>query len=119
MNAGLSLVTNHNISSQAILDPKTSKRIFELAKDQQDELEEADEDEVLSDSSFSRARDLEEIDDDEAAEEYTGFLDVDQEEHELVRLLSLFDVRSHRCDCNSYAGHRRGRHKSLRYTIAA
>ncbi|KZV71408.1 Bystin-domain-containing protein [Peniophora sp. CONT] len=72
-----------DLESDAILDPKTSKRIFDLAKDQQDELEEADDEEILSDSSFSRARDLEEIDDEEAAEEYTGFLDVDQEEHDL------------------------------------
>lgn len=41
-----------------VLDPKTSQRIFELAKDQQDELEmpEDDEEEATEASSFSRPR---------------------------------------------------------------
>ena len=40
-----SRVPNLTIYCQAILDPKTSRRIFELAKDQQDELEGSDDDE--------------------------------------------------------------------------
>ncbi len=41
-----------------VLDPKTSQRIFELAKDQQDELEmpEDDEEGTTEVSSFSRPR---------------------------------------------------------------
>lgn len=43
---------------KVVLDPKTSQRIFELAKDQQDELEmpEDDEEEATEVSSFSRPR---------------------------------------------------------------
>ncbi|KAI0035626.1 Bystin-domain-containing protein [Vararia minispora EC-137] len=57
-------------NTEAVLDPKASKRIFELAKVQQEELEEADEEDVLEDDDLVRARDLEEIDEDEAEGEY-------------------------------------------------
>ncbi|KAJ8698269.1 snoRNA-binding rRNA-processing protein, variant 2 [Pleurotus ostreatus] len=45
-------------NGEVVLDPKTSQRIFELAKDQQDELEmpEDDEEETTEVSSFSRPR---------------------------------------------------------------
>ncbi|KAG9219048.1 hypothetical protein CCMSSC00406_0001458 [Pleurotus cornucopiae] len=45
-------------NGEVVLDPKTSQRIFELAKDQQDELEmpEDDEEEATEVSSFSRPR---------------------------------------------------------------
>ena len=68
-----------------ILDPKTSKRIFQLARDQQDELEVPD-DEDVNENEFTRPRagDPESSDEEEADEEYEGFLDLDQEEHELV-----------------------------------
>ncbi|KAI0069189.1 cell adhesion protein byn-1 [Artomyces pyxidatus] len=69
---------------ETILDPRTSKRIFELARVQQDELDGPDEDEVIEDEfTRPRTRDLEEADDDEPDEEFQGFLDVDEDEHEL------------------------------------
>ncbi|TFY50804.1 hypothetical protein EVG20_g11320 [Dentipellis fragilis] len=68
---------------EVILDPKTSKKIFELAKSQQEELAEPDEEEVLDDDfTRPRLRDLEEADD-EDGDEYPGFIDIDEEEHEL------------------------------------
>lgn len=73
---------------QVILDPKTSKRIFELARDQQEELQEQPDDDDTFEDEFTRPRmnDLEDEDEDEVTEEYEGFLDLDHEEHELVRL---------------------------------
>ncbi len=71
---------------QAILDPKSSKRIFELARDQQDELDHPDPDEDVIEDNFTRPRnhDLEEADeDDDEQEEYQGFSG--DEERELVR----------------------------------
>ncbi|KAJ7162620.1 Bystin-domain-containing protein [Mycena crocata] len=56
--------TSEEDASEVILDPKTSQRIFELAKDQQDELEMADDDdddEVAQSSALRRPR----LDDDE------------------------------------------------------
>jgi hypothetical protein len=88
------LLTSHPIS-QTILDPKTSRRIFELARDQQDELDppEADEDEDIIEDDFTRprTRDLEQLDaddddDDEGEEEqFQG-----DEEREFVRRASFF-----------------------------
>ncbi|ETW84520.1 hypothetical protein HETIRDRAFT_146937 [Heterobasidion irregulare TC 32-1] len=71
-------------NGEVILDPKTSKRIFELARDQQDELEVPD-DEDVNENEFTRPRagDPESSDEEEADEGYEGFLDLDQEEHEL------------------------------------
>ncbi|TFK74451.1 cell adhesion protein byn-1 [Pluteus cervinus] len=61
--------SNDEEGGEAILDEKTSRRIFELAQDQQDELEvpdDEDEDEVPhSDRKFSQARDRAEVDEDE------------------------------------------------------
>ncbi|KAI0260531.1 Bystin-domain-containing protein [Gloeopeniophorella convolvens] len=71
--------------SEAILDPKTSRRIFELARDQQDELGDAadadDDDDVLEDEyTRPRARDPEQDDeDDEDDEEAHGFSGSDEE----------------------------------------
>jgi essential nuclear protein 1 len=59
--------------SEVVLDPKTSKRIFELAKSQQDELELPDEDldEPNSPQNFSRPRlPMETEDEDEDEDEY-------------------------------------------------
>ena len=69
---------------QAILDPKSSQRIFELARDQQDELDHPDPDEDIIEDSFTRprGRDLEEADEDDE-KEYQGFSG--DEERELVR----------------------------------
>jgi hypothetical protein len=76
---------------QAILDPKTSKRIFELARDQQDELNNPDVDEDVIEDDFTRprTRNLEELDDDDEdeEEEFQGFQD--DEERELVRHLTV------------------------------
>ncbi|TFY80521.1 hypothetical protein EWM64_g3492 [Hericium alpestre] len=71
-------------NGDVILDPKTSKRIFELAKSQQEELEEPDEEDVVDDD-FTRPRlqDLEEAEEEEDVENYHGFIDLDEEEHEL------------------------------------
>ena len=70
---------------QAILDPKTSERIFELARDQQDELDRPDADEDVIEDDFTRPRthDLEEDDEEDEEEEFQGFSG--DEERELVR----------------------------------
>jgi hypothetical protein len=71
---------------QTVLDPKTSRRIFELARDQQDELDlpDADADDDVIEDDFTRPRThLERIDEDEdEEEEFQGFSD---DERELVR----------------------------------
>ncbi|KAI0276125.1 Bystin-domain-containing protein [Russula aff. rugulosa BPL654] len=63
-------------SGETILDPKTSRRIFELARDQQDELDppEAEEDEDIIEDDFTRprTRDLEQLDDDDDDEGEEG-----------------------------------------------
>ena len=82
--------------SQTILDPKTSRRIFELARDQQDELDppdaEEDEDVIEDDFTRPRTRDLEQLDDDDddegGDEQFQGFSG--DEEHEFVRHLLVF-----------------------------
>jgi essential nuclear protein 1 len=82
--------------SQTILDPKTSKRIFELARDQQDELDppEAEEDEDVIEDDFTRprTRDLEQLDDDDddegEEEQFQGFSG--DEEREFVRRLLCY-----------------------------
>jgi len=75
---------------QTILDPTTSRRIFELARDQQDELDRPDQDEdedvIEDDFTRPRTRDLELVDEDEddgADEDFRGFSG--DEERELVR----------------------------------
>jgi essential nuclear protein 1 len=82
-----------NPISQTILDPKTSRRIFELARDQQDELDppeaEEDEDTIEDDFTRPRTRDLEQLDDDDddegEEEQFQG-----DEEREFVRRLLLY-----------------------------
>ncbi|KAH9970853.1 Bystin-domain-containing protein [Lactifluus volemus] len=72
---------------QAILDPKTSKRIFELARDQQDELNNPDVDEDVIEDDFTRprTRNLEELDEDDEdeEEEFHGFQDDEERELEI------------------------------------
>jgi hypothetical protein len=70
---------------QAILDPKTSQRIFELARDQQDELDHPDSEEDVIEDDFTRprTRDLEEVDEEDEEDEFQGFSG--DEERELVR----------------------------------
>jgi hypothetical protein len=86
-----SIAYSHPIS-QTILDPKTSRRIFELARDQQDELDppaEEDEDVIENDFTRPRTRDLEQLDDDDDDEgeegQFQGFSG--DEEREFVRRL--------------------------------
>lgn len=76
---------------QAILDPKSSKRIFELARDQQDELDLPDPDDDVIEDSFTRPRnhDLEDADEDDDEQDYHDFSG--DEERELVRTPSLPD----------------------------
>lgn len=78
------------IRAQVILDPKTSQRIFELAKDQQDELED-DEDSPLEssgdeeedgESKQTRLRAQDAMDDDD--DEDDVFHDIDEEVEEFV-----------------------------------
>jgi len=75
--------------SQTILDPITSRRIFYLARDQQDELDQPDTDEdqdvIENDFTRPRTRDLEQVDEDDEEEDFQGF--PDDEERELVRYL--------------------------------
>lgn len=66
-----------------ILDPKTSRKIFELARDQQDELEEVEddeEDEAQENAKFTlpRTQKVQDEDEDDDLEEY------DDEEYEEV-----------------------------------
>ena len=75
---------------QTILDSKASRRIFELARDQQDELDgqdpdEEDEDVIEDDFTRPRTHDLElvEDDDEDEDEQFEGFSG--DEERELVR----------------------------------
>lgn len=74
---------------QTILDPKASRRIFELARDQQDELDrqdpEEDEDVIEDDFTRPRTHDLELVDEDDEDEDeqFEGFSG--DEERELVR----------------------------------
>jgi essential nuclear protein 1 len=92
------VLTRPSIISQTILDPKTSRRIFELARDQQDELgpsdAEEDEDEEVIEDDFTRprTRDLEQLDDDDDDEgeegQFQGFSG--DEEREFVRRLLVF-----------------------------
>ena len=84
---------SHSIS-QTILDPKTSRRIFELARDQQDELDppEDEEDEEVIEDDFTRprTRDLEQLvdDDDDDEGEDDRFQGLSgEEEREFVRRL--------------------------------
>jgi len=74
---------------QTILDSKSSRRIFELARDQQDELDrqapDEDEDVIEDDFTRPRTRDLELVDeeDEDEEEQFGGFSG--DEERELVR----------------------------------
>ena len=82
------------IISKVVLDPKTSKRIFELAKIQQHEMEVPDDDEDISQSpgDLSRPRlypEDEEEDEDSSIGEEPG--DV---EEEFVRLVPLPELIS-------------------------
>ncbi|KAJ7122846.1 Bystin-domain-containing protein [Mycena epipterygia] len=58
--------TRKEDGSEVILDPKTSRRIFELARDQQDELEMADEEEDDAQPSPSTRPRLDDDDDDDS-----------------------------------------------------
>jgi essential nuclear protein 1 len=78
-------------SAETILDPKTSGRIFQLARDQQDELDppEAEEDEDVIEDDFTRprTRDLEQLDDDDDDEgeegQFQGFSGDEEREFEI------------------------------------
>lgn len=103
---------------QTILDPKTSRRIFELARDQQDELgrpdaEDEDEDVIEDDFTRPRTRDLElaDDDDDDDEEQFPGLSG--DEERELVRPSDyrLFPFFIQLVDLSGY---RRGRHSGAR-----
>lgn len=81
---------------QAILDPKTSRRIFELARDQQEELDEKDlddedEDDAQLDLAAPRGPSLDDDDDD---------LDLDRYEdvEEIEEIVSKAD-RTHYAAC--------------------
>ncbi|EIM88145.1 Bystin-domain-containing protein [Stereum hirsutum FP-91666 SS1] len=94
-------------NDEVILDPKTSKRIFELARDQQEELQEQPDDDDTFEDEFTRPRmnDLEDEDEDEVTEEYEGFLDLDHEEHELQ--IDSGDIRALDSLLPSNAGERK------------
>jgi essential nuclear protein 1 len=77
---------------QAILDPKTSKKIFELAQDQQEELEESDSDEEddLHTSDKNAIRTTQIIDDDDDDEGMRDFGDEDVDVDAELELVSTF-----------------------------
>jgi hypothetical protein len=95
---------------QAILDPKSSKRVFELARDQQDELDHPDPDEDVIEDTFTRPRghNLEEADEDDDEEEYQGFSG--DEERELVNP-TFYGLPP---EPHLRPGNRRGRYPSAR-----
>jgi hypothetical protein len=89
---------------QVILDSKTSQRIFELAKDQQDELESVpDDDEEPPDGLSKHRYNLDTLDDeDENDEEEMSEGSVDQEEYaELVCSISFAHNLSQRLGSTS------------------
>ncbi|KIJ26986.1 hypothetical protein M422DRAFT_216042 [Sphaerobolus stellatus SS14] len=70
-------------NEEVLLDPKTSQRIFELAKDQQDELESLpdDDDGEFADETQEKYREQPRIDEDEEEEETFSEGSVDAEEY--------------------------------------
>jgi essential nuclear protein 1 len=88
------------------LDPKTSKRIFELARDQQDEMQMAEEEEEeeagTQPTAFVRPR-IEADDDDEDSE----LGDVEDEDVEEIFVSLPLPLQKHLI--NSALGNRRGR----------
>ncbi|KAF5363856.1 hypothetical protein D9756_000596 [Leucocoprinus leucothites] len=79
--------TNDDDGGDVILDPKTSRKIFELARDQQDELEMPDDDEASdggSKAAFMQLRSYS-IDDDDDEEEPT-FDDAEEVEEEELEI---------------------------------
>jgi len=70
-----------------LLDSKTSKRIFELAKDQQDELESSNEEDEFPEDERTKYRGQEGEDEDEDDAEVISEGSVDAEEYaEFVRV---------------------------------
>ncbi|TCD70471.1 snoRNA-binding rRNA-processing protein [Steccherinum ochraceum] len=76
-----------------ILDPKTSKRIFELARDQQEELEDSEgEDDVIEEqAAFTRPR-IAQIDEEE--DDDLGDYDEEEEEEEIELELDEADLKT-------------------------
>ena len=74
-----------------MLDPKTSRRIFELARDQQHELQEEDEEDPdEADDQLLQPRTRDTFGDDDESDNDSG-IDVDQDEEEIfVRLSPIF-----------------------------
>lgn len=77
---------------QAILDPKTSKKIFELARDQQEELEESesDQEDDLDTNDKNAIRSTQIIDDDDDDEGMGDFGDEDVDVDAELELVSAF-----------------------------
>lgn len=78
------------ILSKIILDPKTSRRIFELAKIQQDELDALDEDEGKTEERQERTARIPSDDEDEDSEDLE---DVDEDVEEIfVRFFQMIST---------------------------
>lgn len=96
------------------MDPRTSKRIFELAREQQEELgsdeEDEDEDEAFTTARSTRTFGDEEEEDDDDEEGIGKYGDEDVEVEELVSPLSPLSASHHRLRTitNDLAGGRRG-----------
>jgi essential nuclear protein 1 len=72
-----------------VLDPKTSRRIFELARDQQHELQDEEEAGDEADDQLLQSRPRDTLDYDDESDNDSG-VDVDQDEEEIfVRYLIL------------------------------
>ena len=86
------------ISPQVILDPKTSRRIFELARDQRDELEMPEDEEVLEEDEdeevLSKPRMQARFNDDDDEDHSENGEDIEEEYVSFSRfataLISLF-----------------------------
>ena len=79
------------LNRQVILDPKTSRRVFELARDQQEELEELDDDDDEDDDSEEQPKFRQPRDDDDTSEDDMDQEGDEEEEYaEIVRSISLY-----------------------------
>lgn len=86
-----------NVQEQVILDPKTSRRIFELAKDQQEELGMPDDDEIdPGNTAFSapRSQSLDEDDEDDEDEDREVGMDADEDVEQMLVCAPCLSLRS-------------------------
>lgn len=100
-----------------ILDPKTSKRIFELARVQQEELEGSEDDEdndFNNETAFTIPRNQGDDEDEDEEDDIANYSDNDLEEIEEIVRLSPACTFVQNTTNHPYKGSRRRRPKNLR-----